>query len=131
IYAWMDGQEGFFNYSGFSKEFPGVQPIVFAMSVAERGEFVSFYRRGYISLANLGIGEEEKEMLKGLLKETVSACKTNSLSNRDIYAHFLEKRKEWLNQKDIRFPFDLFSLLRNLFRKEYRFHHSYIEIEEK
>ena len=121
ILNWMANQPSFFDYEDFEREFKGVAQSVFVSSLYEIQKMAYYWRRGYINIDRLGITEEEKSKLKQLLQFLINQYHMEYCSADEIYDLLNIQMNDFLKAKEIKYSYDLFSVLQILFEDDFKF----------
>lgn len=119
--GWMNGQIGFITYKDFKKEFKGVASSVFMSVIYEVGDFAYYWEKGYIRVSNLNISDERKESLRKLLLYLISQYHMEYCSADEIFNLVNIQMHDFIITNNIRYSYDLFSILQILFKNDFVF----------
>lgn len=102
-------------------KFPGVTEIVLNLTLNNDNSIVNYFGK-YIHLSKLNLYDADKKFLR----QSLECClNTNKNHAKDLYAIVKKDYPEILNRLGITFQYQLFSLVKCLFDKEFEFERPY------
>lgn len=102
-------------------KFPGVTEIVLNLALNNDNSIVNYFGK-YIHLSKLNLYDNDKKLLRHSLEWCLD---TNKNHAKDLYAIVKKDYPEMLDRLGITFPYQLFSLVKCLFEKDFEFERSY------
>lgn len=121
ICSWMKSRPGLFNYEEFEKEFKGVSTTVFMSAIYDLGNYVYFWRQGYVDVDKLPITFEDKNQLKKLINYLINQYHMEYCSADELFELIDIQMKDLIVKCKMKYSYDLFSVVKVLFKNDYKF----------
>ena len=121
IVSWMNSRPGIFNYEDFEKEFKGVAMSVFMSALYDAKRMAYFWQQGYVDVNKLQISSEQIDKLKQLIDYLIKQYHMEYCSADEIFELVNIQMKDLITNCNMKYSYDLFSVIQILFRDSYKF----------
>ena len=119
--AWIKSRTGLFTFDDFGKEFKGVAWSVFISALYEAGGTAYYWQQGYVNVKSLNISDEDKNKLRQLVSFLIGQYHNEYCSADEIFNLVNIQMHDFITENGMKYSYDLFSVLQELFADEFKF----------